>query len=504
MIPVLAKAEKLHGLVIGINQYTNLKPLQGAVNDAEDIANALSSLSPANLILLTDEKATRSKILSALDQLEKVSAPGDTVIITYAGHGIQIKEAVDGQEDDGYDEAWALTGFSANGSNSANRIMDDELGAKLNNLKGRQIIFVSDSCHSGSMTRTVMGSITPWPTRFGGRFDRIKSDALPPPPARPDYLKGSNQNEIYIGGVTDDRTVPELPINGQVRGALSYYFSKAIRGAADTNKDSQLSVTELETYLVENVRQVSESQQTPVFSTLKAQDSTIMGVKVSKGSELNERPVALKITQTKDVRSIFAALQRVQEVKAGQADIHWDFKSGQVFGGSGDLLGQAKSLVEIQGEIHKQLALRTIRNQMENRSFKIGFVGGAKRRVAKEQVTLEIEVLPGDHLTVFNLASTGKVQMLYPINRSEFGALTKYEWNKFVFPPFEITEPFGADHIVAIRTKYQPDTLRSKLMQLNSTRSPLEAVKLVADELANHSILIGLSSLFTHDGKSNF
>ncbi|MEP0722442.1 MAG: caspase family protein, partial [Marinomonas sp.] len=67
-MPMQAMAERTFGLVIGIDEYTYIPDLHGAVNDAEDIADALDSLG-AEVTLLTDAKATRSAILGAWEHI---------------------------------------------------------------------------------------------------------------------------------------------------------------------------------------------------------------------------------------------------------------------------------------------------------------------------------------------------------------------------------------------------------------------------------------------------
>ena len=83
--------------------------------------------------------------------------PGDTLVLTYAGHGGQEPARVAGSERDGLDEVLLLGGFRSSGPGTRERIPDDEFNrwfAEAGERKLR-VIFVADSCHAGTLTRTV-------------------------------------------------------------------------------------------------------------------------------------------------------------------------------------------------------------------------------------------------------------------------------------------------------------------------------------------------------------
>ena len=84
------KYEDSWALVIGINDYRYASPLEYARNDAEAVCDLLThrfNFPEANVILLTDEEATRDKIMVALDALESNVADDDRVLVFFAGHG---------------------------------------------------------------------------------------------------------------------------------------------------------------------------------------------------------------------------------------------------------------------------------------------------------------------------------------------------------------------------------------------------------------------------------
>lgn len=97
VLPVVpAAAQKRIALVVGINDYSNLKtakdPLNGqlakAIADAETMGEALKAL---GFDVETGRNLSRAAFLIALDRLKRKISPGDAVFIFFAGHGVAFK-----------------------------------------------------------------------------------------------------------------------------------------------------------------------------------------------------------------------------------------------------------------------------------------------------------------------------------------------------------------------------------------------------------------------------
>jgi len=162
-----------HALCIGINDYPGTgSDLRGCVNDANDWAAALAKhgFSVAKLL---DRKATGAAIRGAIRSLVADAKKGDTVVIQYSGHGSYVPDE-DGDEPDGTDECLCPYDIYSKGP-----ITDDELfdlySAK---QRGVKLVMISDSCHSGTVTRFAP-IITP-PTTRGGKAPRRTVRFLPP------------------------------------------------------------------------------------------------------------------------------------------------------------------------------------------------------------------------------------------------------------------------------------------------------------------------------------
>ena len=148
-------------LVIGIGEYQHVSRLNGPVNDAEDIAAFLTrhgGFEESDIRILRDSEATRKNILATVDEwLVQGTAAGDEVFLYYSGHGFQQADA-DGDEEDGLDETLVpVDTFVTDDGRVEGMITDDEMGALLDRMPGRNVQVVVDACHSGTSTRAALG-----------------------------------------------------------------------------------------------------------------------------------------------------------------------------------------------------------------------------------------------------------------------------------------------------------------------------------------------------------
>src|SRR5215213_5326104 len=231
---------KRFALVIGINDYDPpINGLQGAVNDAQDIAQALGKSGVERLVLLTDKEATKAAVEAAWTGLLSEAKAGDNLIFTYAGQGSQEPAREnDPDEPDGLDENFPLANYGLKAEAIAERIVDNEIAQWLKDAKAKKVrvIFVADACHSGTMNRAVSLNLR---YRATPRLDISQQDLLDFAPPKPDVSEriGADDNVTFLAGVSDERLVPEVEIEGKPRGALSFAFARALEGAADADGD---------------------------------------------------------------------------------------------------------------------------------------------------------------------------------------------------------------------------------------------------------------------------
>jgi hypothetical protein len=135
-------------LCVGINDYPGTgSDLRGCVNDAKDWKRALESRG-YEVALLLDRQATAAGVTRALEALIGPAGRGDSLVFTFSGHGSWLPDG-DSDEADGRDEMLCPHDVA-----DQRYLLDDDL-AELFALKprGARLTFVSDSCHSGTVSR---------------------------------------------------------------------------------------------------------------------------------------------------------------------------------------------------------------------------------------------------------------------------------------------------------------------------------------------------------------
>jgi hypothetical protein len=231
--------------LVGINKYQLPgNNLQGCVNDIEDVkAQVLNKegFSAANISSLTDKKATRNAILEGLKKLVADGKPGDFLYFHYSGHGAQIPDT-NGDETDGQDEILCPTDLAVSNNTLTNAVVDDEIQTILGNLKpGVGFLMVADSCHSGTIDRSIgfsrKGNIRTMQLPRGLRngtpmlYNRTLQNAF--------KANVSAGKYVIISGCQDDQTSADANINNRYNGAATYYFLDAYKkgGANQTWSD---------------------------------------------------------------------------------------------------------------------------------------------------------------------------------------------------------------------------------------------------------------------------
>ena len=151
-------------LLIGINRYANSDfNLGGAVRDAHNMRGLLTGylgFDAGQIRLLTDAQATREGILKGIrNWLVAGTRPGARALLYFAGHGYYQADD-NGDETDRWDEALVphdaqLVSASSKPLEFANLIIDDEIGELFDDLADRQAYLIVDSCHSGTITRSM-------------------------------------------------------------------------------------------------------------------------------------------------------------------------------------------------------------------------------------------------------------------------------------------------------------------------------------------------------------
>lgn len=210
---------------VDANVYKSQLRLNGCENDAA-FYSSLCTTFDSNVVI-KNEEATRVGVTSAIEKLIQLSKTGDYVFITYAGHGSLLSDISGDEIIDQKDETLVL--FDG-------ILIDDEINNLLAKFgEGVNVIWISDSCHSGSNTR--MYGIEDTDPDMGKRYaseERIqrvfesnrsfyeKELSRLPQPTRGvrDSLIEIKANLLTIAACKDDQYAGDLPQNGLFTGKL--------------------------------------------------------------------------------------------------------------------------------------------------------------------------------------------------------------------------------------------------------------------------------------------
>jgi len=119
-------------------------------NDATSMEAIASRLGYKTQTLLT-RLATSKAVIEAIQTVARELKGGDIFVLTYSGHGGQVPDR-NGDEIDGQDETWVLYD---------RQLVDDELHELYTEFaSGVRIFVLSDSCHSGSVTRGLYNALS--------------------------------------------------------------------------------------------------------------------------------------------------------------------------------------------------------------------------------------------------------------------------------------------------------------------------------------------------------
>ncbi len=256
--PLKAKVEpkaNYWGLVVGIENYASLPPVEFAARDSASIAEYFTKVigvPEKNLIILNDAKASRAQIEGYLKSyLPNNIGKNAVLFVYYAGHGLPDLEKGDPYliPYDGDPLFITSTGYRL-------QAFYDDI-AKLGVKQG--LVFV-DSCFSGSSRSAKM--------LVAG--------------ARPALLHVNDQlklpaNLTSFASSTGDQI--SNAYSDKKHGLFTYFLLNGLRGKADANSDSYISLNELTSYVKDEVAKTALRRknlaQTPVFN--KGGDSSKAG-----------------------------------------------------------------------------------------------------------------------------------------------------------------------------------------------------------------------------------
>ncbi|MEM1266963.1 MAG: hypothetical protein AAGI50_13205, partial [Pseudomonadota bacterium] len=453
------------------------------------------------------------------------AAPGDTILVTFAGHGSNEPAAHPGTEIDGRDETLLLAGFDPRGPGASERIRDDEIAARIAARVDVTHIVVADSCHSGTATRSSPFDLN---YRFFAHGELV-DDPLPPPPPPP-AGEIATGNTVYFGAVSDREKVPEIGIDGQIRGALSYAFADGLRGRADRNDDGQITKGELETHVRRFVKSALAGRQRPQIAPLGRIDQPLFErprqapqpepAFSTPFEALPPLPIVFvgESTGRIDITDFVGVVPAEAQAHRG---IIVDFDLREIRTSAGDMLRRLTREVgydwrdQIQTTIDKMRAVRAIEDSALSGTLDVFLPLGDEVYLEDEAVQILIGGRETPYATVLNLSPNGDIQYLYPLTTPLLDPQGLYDDPVSIGAELpldffaRIGPPFGAEYVLVIETPEEVDPglellhihnrIRRAAFRFNGQSEIVAFWNEMHIQLADQDYDVGLHVFFTRD-----
>lgn len=246
---------KKRAVLIGISEYPNANSLIGPVDDANNMYKFLvetMGYQKDEIKLLTERNATRDSILSNMQNwLVLDTQAGDEILFYFSGHGFQIEDK-NQDEEDHKDEAIAAYDVAMDkGNGFINMISDDEIGDIFDQVKDREVTVIIDSCHSGTLTRSLLEDADERyakTLKFNSKTSGYSKDLITAHRKEESFIGGSRNRVVWSAVSSWQKALVDFETrNGSV---FTNLYIKGVKDKkADKNKDSVITRTELLDYI---------------------------------------------------------------------------------------------------------------------------------------------------------------------------------------------------------------------------------------------------------------
>lgn len=497
-----AAAARNVALLVAVGQFSDpqLKSHQ-LLGPAVDIDSMQRSLSdhwgflPGDVVTLRDQEATHQHILDQIAALEQRSAPGDTVLIYFSGHGTSAND-----HDNSYDlpyatGAWVPYDLDFSTTAAAQRTLivgRRDLVPRLKRLDqgGRWVVVVSDSCYSGQVVRS-FGE-----THSRSRFLALQTRDLgvarvpaavsvrPPPPPYP------YQHVVLLSGASDSETGADIStmqalqqaptLDGKFHGAFTDAFLRLLGGQLLPGAFNYAQGREAMNIFLEHRNFAQHPQLLPAI----AEDPQDVGSRpflgmnspapvpaatsvVASAAPVRDSTLHLRLESvTPALRAKAAGLRGVAIVEqGGDITLRQHADQAQLLGPAGDPI---VSTTAGDPNLLKRIAAQVWLNRVlpaGNDSFGLRAETDPGSRgntyVQCESFVFEVRLQKPAYVMLLDLDSEGNLTVLYPTRASERQAVAAGA--PHAIPGTDpkdrivVTAPFGSDQVAVMAFETQPD-----------------------------------------------
>lgn len=507
--PASAEPHRI-ALLVGISEYGVPRMfLEGPAYDVAALRDVLVQrwgFRGSDVHTLVDKQASRGRIMAELAALEQRSASGDEVLIYFSGHGTSAVDAI-----------VARIGVALPHGSGA-FVPQDFLHGKVQELivgrtdmrpvlealdrGGRKVWVISDSCYSGQQVRSLDSTL---PVRMipptGGealqaqQANMVRAQLAAAVPMEPYPYR----NVMYLAAAAEGESARDISrqnlarypsIDGQPHGALTDALLRVLTGVlpADADGDGMLSLNEVQNATADFMDSRTYGHTSQRLPSVAEDDAglgnrpvlNVRGV-VTAPQKSAAKPLRVQLDfQAQEIRAQVAGVPGVQLVGGRDADISIGANDKAIVFGSaaGDLLSkiprgdtagiraQLRQLAwahQLRG-LGEQYRRGILPSQVEPAVFGGNFPIGSK-------IAFAVRPDRDATLVLLNIASDGKVSVLYPANAAEAHPLQGGA--PHVIPGTEerlrivVQEPEGMDMQFAFAFDVPPPGL-DKLYGLNS------------------------------------
>lgn len=234
--PPLARADN-YALLVGVSSYPNLAQRYQLAGPANDVALVRALLgkhgfSEQHIHVLADgvpqaRDPTRANIMAELARLVDLVKPGDFVYLHFAGHGSQQPTTAGKMppEPDGKDEIFLprdIGKWDGQLGSVENALIDSDMNGAVTGLRkrGAFVWVVFDSCHSGTMTRSVQPDDV--------RFRQVDPAAMAIPDDAFSAAARTSGTAATTRGAVEAKSGPLGPLPAALGGIVAFYAAQSV------------------------------------------------------------------------------------------------------------------------------------------------------------------------------------------------------------------------------------------------------------------------------------
>ncbi len=232
--PTALGKPKVYALLVGVARYNHMKSLRYTDDDAYRMYAFLKSpeggaLADEQVKVLIDEDATKDNILKSMREIFKKASPNDMVFFYFSGHGLK----------------GSFLPIDYDGVN--NKLMHTDITNILSECKAKFKVCIADACHSGSVEESLYSHKSPQ-NLIESYYDAFRAS--------------SGGTALMMSSKAEETSIEN---NGLRQGIFSHFLIRGLKGGADNDNNSVVTVNELFEYVKANVRYYTNNYQTPVI-----------------------------------------------------------------------------------------------------------------------------------------------------------------------------------------------------------------------------------------------